>query len=229
MIYPVIPHFKRQQTMTKSIIKIYVQYGCGLSAPKEWTNFDVSPTLRIQKIPVLGTILKSKLNTTFPTTVLYGDIIKSLPIDENSCDGLYCSHTLEHLSLQDFRQALINSFKVLKKGGIFRCIVPDLEFAARSYIKDLDNGDNLASLNFIDNTMLGIKERPRGLKDYLSSFFGNSHHLWMWDKNSLSEELKNVGFTQIRVCKFHDSEDEMFKYVEDIGRFENAVAIECRK
>ena len=48
--------------MTKSMTKIYVQYGCGLSAPKEWINFDVSPTLRIQKTPILGSILKSKLN-----------------------------------------------------------------------------------------------------------------------------------------------------------------------
>jgi SAM-dependent methyltransferase len=215
--------------MTKSMTKIYVQYGCGLSAPKEWTNFDVSPTLRIQKTPLLGTILKSKLNTTFPESVLYGDIIKGLPINDNSCDGLYCSHTLEHFSLKDFRQALINSFKVLKKGGIFRCILPDLEFAARSYIKDLDNGDNLASLNFMNSTLLGIKERPRGLKGFLSSFFGNSNHLWMWDYKSLSEELKNVGFTETRVCEFNDSEDDMFKYVEDVGRFQNAVAIECKK
>jgi hypothetical protein len=51
----------------------------------------------------------------------------------------------------------------------------------------------------------------------------------MWDSKSLSEELKNVGFTQIRNCKFNDSEDEMFKQVEDFGRFENAVAIESRK
>lgn len=209
--------------------KFYVQYGCGLSAPKDWTNFDVSPTLRIQKTPLIGRILRKKLNTTFPTNVLYGDIIKGLPIDENSCDGLYCSHTLEHLSLIDFRQALINSFKCLKKGGIFRCIVPDLEFAARLYIKNLDNGDNLASLGFMNKTLLGIKERPRGLKGFLSSFLGNSQHLWMWDHKSLSEELKNVGFSQIRSCKFNDSEDEMFKYVEDIERFRNAVAIECRK
>ena len=215
--------------MTKSMTKIYVQYGCGLSAPKEWINFDVSPTLRIQKTPILGSILKSKLNVTFPSNVLYGDIIKGLPIDENSCDGLYCSHTLEHLSLKDFRQALMNSFKVLKKGGIFRCIVPDLEFAARSYINALDNGDNLASLSFINNTMLGIKERPRGLKGFLSSFFGNSHHLWMWDNKSLVAELKDVGFTKIRACKFNDSEDEFFKLVEDIDRFENSVTIECRK
>ncbi len=215
--------------MTKSMKNNYVQYGCGLSAPKEWRNFDISPTLRIQKTPVVGTILKNKLNTNFPVNVLYGDIIKGLPIEDNSCDGLYCSHTLEHLSLRDFRQALKNSFKVLKKEGIFRCVVPDLEHAARSYINDLDNGDNLASLKFINNTLLGIKERPRGIKGLLNTFFGNSHHLWMWDNKSISEELKNVGFTEIRICNFNDCEDEMFKFVEDIGRFQNAVAIECRK
>ncbi len=82
--------------------KIYIQYGCGLSAPKEWTNFDVSPTLRIQKLPIIGAILKSSLNTSFPKNVQYGDIINGLPVKENSCDGLYCSHTLEHLSLNDY-------------------------------------------------------------------------------------------------------------------------------
>ncbi len=209
--------------------KIHVQYGCGLSAPKEWVNFDVSPTLRIQKTPIIGAILKSQLNTTFPSNVLYGDIIKGLPIEENSCDGLYCSHTLEHLSLKDFRQALANSYKVLKKGGIFRCVVPDLEYSARLYIEELDKGEKSASLTFMNTTLLGMKERQGGIKGLFRVFFGNSLHLWMWDSKSLSEELKNAGFTQIRVCKFNDSEDEMFKHVEAPDRFEHAVAIECRK
>lgn len=209
--------------------KNYVQYGCGLSAPKEWSNFDVSPTLRIQKTPIIGAILKNRLNTTFPSNVLYGDILKGLPVAENSCDGLYCSHTLEHFSLEDFRLALKNSFKVLKKGGIFRCVVPDLEGAARKYLHDFDNGDNQASINFLRSTILGLKKRPRGAKGFLSTFLGNSAHLWMWDYKSLSEELKNAGFSQIRNCKFNDSRDEMFKYVEDPNRFENAVAIECVK
>lgn len=209
--------------------KLYVQYGCGLSAPKEWKNFDGSPTLRIQKIPIIGSVLKSKLNVTFPSNVLYGDIVKGLPVNENSCDGIYCSHILEHLSLQDFRQAIKNSFKILKKDGIFRCVVPDLEFMARSYINVLDRGEQLASLNFINNTLLGVKERQKGLKGLLNTFWGNSHHLWMWDSKSLSAELKNAGFTQIRVCKFNDCEDEMFKYVEDKERFVNSVALECRK
>jgi ubiquinone/menaquinone biosynthesis C-methylase UbiE len=209
--------------------KTYVQYGCGLSAPKEWVNFDVSPTLRIQKTPVIGTLLKSRLNTTFPSNVLYGDITKGLPIKENSCDGLYCSHTLEHLALNDFRKALANSYLVLKKGGIFRCVVPDIEYIVRQYIAGLDKGEKSASISFIEGTLMGVEERPKGMKAFLSSFLGNSHHLWMWDKYSLSEELQKAGFKEIRSCKFNDSEDTMFKHVEDANRFENAVAIECKK
>jgi predicted SAM-dependent methyltransferase len=210
--------------------KIYAQYGCGHSAPEEWINFDVSPTLRIQKIPLIGKLSKNQLNTTFPSNVLYGDIIKGLPVEDNSCDGLYCSHTLEHLSLTDFRIALKNSYKILKKGGIFRCIVPDLEFAARLYINELERGNNTASIDFVGrNTLLGIVDRPRGLKNFMTSFFGNSHHLWMWDYQSLSKELKDCGFTEIRRANFNDCEDEYFAYVESVGRFENAVAIECKK
>ncbi|MEO6882862.1 MAG: methyltransferase domain-containing protein [Bacteroidia bacterium] len=210
--------------------KKYVQYGCGLSAPNEWTNFDVSPTLRVQKTPIIGSLLKSQLNTKFPKNVRYGDIIKGLPILDNSCDGLYCSHTLEHLALDDFRIALVNSYRILKKGMIFRCVVPDLELAARKYLRELEKGNNSASLGFVGNdTMLGLKIRPRGFKGFINSFFGNSHHLWMWDYKSLAKELSDVGFTNIRRANYNDSEDEMFKYVEDAGRFSSALAIECKK
>jgi len=209
--------------------KIYVQYGCGLSAPKEWINFDASPTLRIQKTPIIGFLLKKQLNVIFSDNVLYGDIIKGLPIKENSCDGIYCSHTLEHLSLNDFRKALKNTYLYLKPGGIFRCIVPDLELAARTYIKNLNAGNHTASITFISQILLGIEERPKGLKDLLASLWGNSHHLWMWDVYSLTEELRKAGFINIRPCSFNDSKDEMFQYVEDQGRFFESIAIECKK
>lgn len=209
--------------------KLYVQYGCGLSAPAKWNNYDVSPTLRIQRVPVIGGIIKSKLNVVFPDNVLYGDIISGLPVEKDSCDGVYCSHTLEHLSLDDFRTALKNTYNILKKGGIFRCVVPDLESAARTYIEELNNNNNEASHNFINTTLLGIKHKPRGIKGFVSALLGNSHHLWMWDHKSLALELEKAGFKKVRGCKFNDSEDESFKLVESEDRFINAVAIECRK
>ena len=209
--------------------KRYVQYGCGLSAPKEWINFDASPTLRLQKIPILGHLIKKKLNVVFPGNVKYGDIVKGLPIQDACCDGVYCSHVLEHLSLADFRLTLANTYKLLKKGGKFRCVLPDLEFAVRKYISDIENNIDLASVQFIRNTLIGTEKRPRGMKAILSVVLGNSNHLWMWDEKSLAKELKDAGFINIRVCKYNDSEDKMFFYVEDEDRFSNAVAIECEK
>ncbi len=209
--------------------KIYVQYGCGLSAPKEWINFDVSPTLRIQKIPILGSILKNSLNVSFPDNVLYGDIVKGLPIDNKTCDGLYCSHTLEHLALADFKIAIQHSYNYLKQDGIFRCVVPDLEYQVRQYINRLDGGDVDANSYLMNATLMGVQERKRGLKAFISSFYGNANHLWMWDYASLIHELKQVGFSCVKACKFNDSKDDMFKLVEDTERFENSVAIECVK
>ncbi len=209
--------------------KRYVQYGCGLSAPKEWENFDVSPTLRIQKFPIIGKLARKRLNVVFPKNVKYGDIIKGLPIDLDSCDGVFCSHTLEHLSFNDCKMALKNTIKILKPGGIFRCVVPDLESAAITYLQNIESKNRNAGNIFLNDTLLGVESRPKGLKNFLSSFFGNSHHLWMWDKYSLYEEIKNAGFKSIRICEFNDSEDDFFKLVEDVGRFNYAIALEAKK
>ena len=209
--------------------KLYVQYGCGLSAPKQWENFDISPTLRIQKIPVFGKLVRSKLNAVFPENVRYGDIIKGLPIQPNSCDGIFCSHTLEHLSFNDCKTAIKNTYNLLKPGGIFRCVVPDLESSAREYVAKLDNRDTDSGNQFIRETLLGIEKRPKGFRNFFISYFANSHHLWMWDRFTLENQLKLAGFSSVRICAYNDSEDKNFAFVEDEGRFFRAVAFEAIK
>jgi hypothetical protein len=207
---------------------IYVQYGCGLSAPIEWNNFDASPTLLLQKMPIVGSIFKNKVN--FPANVKYGNILKTLPgIKENTCHGIYCSHVLEHLSYNDFRLALKNTYLNLKPGGIFRCVLPDLEFSIKEYVNNLNIIPESASTIFLNNTMLGSKARPKGLINFLIAAFGNSHHLWMHDQYSLKYELAKAGFVEIRKCNYNDSRDAMFKLVEEESRFINAVSFECFK
>jgi ubiquinone/menaquinone biosynthesis C-methylase UbiE len=209
---------------------LYVQYGCGTSAPKEWTNFDASPTLRIQRMPMLGFILKKYLNVQFPHHIQYGDIRRGLPgIGANTCAGIFCSHVLEHLSLNDCRTAINKTFQMLKPGGILRCIVPDLEYIVREYLTKLDHNVSDASIQFMKSTALGRIDRTHGLSGFASDFFGNSNHLFMWDRLSLHQELANANFSSIRPCKLNDSTDPMFKLVEDPQRFQNAIAFEATK
>lgn len=205
--------------------KLYVQYGCGWATSIEWRNFDASPTLRFERLPIIGH-LYTKNKNRFPKIVEYGDIVKGLPIKDASCDGLYCSHILEHLSLHCFRAALRNSSKYLKSGGVFRLVLPDLEYYIAEYL-NTPNYD--AAIHFMHNTSLGHTTRPRGIKEKLQHIFGNSQHLWMWDFKSISHELTNAGFTNIRRAAFADSHDPMFKLVEDSQRWQNCLGIECYK
>lgn len=209
--------------------KLHVQYGAGFCAPEEWVNFDSSPSIRVQNLPFIGSLLRKGFKTHFPKNVSYGNIIKGLPISENSCDGLYCSHVLEHINFKDFHFAISNSYKILKPGGLFRCVVPDLESYAREYISNLDKGDSGASILFMKKTLLGEQAKPKGIKRKIIHTFESNEHLWMWDFQSMSEALKKAGFINVRKCSFNDSVDEMFKLVEDEDRFNRAVAIECSK
>lgn len=207
---------------------LYVQYGCGLSAPVDWHNFDASPTLRLQKLPFIGRWAKKRV--AFPDNVRFGNILSGLPsIAPGTVAGLYCSHVLEHLSLNDCRRALRNSYNLLRPGGIFRCVVPDLEQATEIYQQQRRAKVPTASIDFMQNTLLGYTSRPRGLAGLAAQLFGNAHHLWMWDRYSLERELQDAGFNSIRLCDFNDSADKHFLSVEERGRFSQAIAFECIK
>ena len=211
----------------KQASSLYVQYGCGWSAPTEWINFDASLTLRWERIPIIGRYTKNSRH--FPRNVRSGDIVKGLPVGDQSCRGVYASHVLEHLTLKDFHIALENTYRILLEGGIFRLVVPDLEWSARQYVARLDQGAKNANEVFLRETTLGSERRERGLTGLARKLFNTSSHLWMWDERSLEQALKHHGFRQIRRCSFGDCEDAMFSFVEARDRFENAVAMEARR
>ena len=204
-----------------------MQYGCGLCAPLSWRNFDVSPTLRLQKIPIVGEwMARTDRFPRFPDNVEYGDIVEGLPVSPESCQAVYCSHVLEHLALDELRVALRNTFQYLAPGGTFRMVLPDLKQHVREY---LASDDPQAAHRFMQNTRLGEEHRPRGLQAFLRQLFGNSAHRWMWDFPSLTYELERAGFSSIRRAEYGDASDPRFDDVEEKDRWENALGIECTK
>jgi predicted SAM-dependent methyltransferase len=195
--------------------RLYVHYGAGLTAPDGWLNFDVSPTLRLGRIPVLRRFVKSP----FPANVRYGDIVRGLPVADGTADGIFCSHVLEHLSRLDFDAAISNSFRMLKPGGRFRLIVPDLEGRVRRYVAAKEERRSDASDRLMRETLVGIERRPRSLMEHMRAVFGNSSHLWMWDYAGIHAALEKAGFAEIRQCQFGDSGDAVFDAVERKDRF----------
>lgn len=204
---------------------LYVQYGSGFTAPEGWLSFDSSPTLRFERLPVIGR-LYTKNAARFPEAVRYGDIVKGLPLPPESCRGIYCSHVLEHLSRDDFDVALRNTRALLQPGGTFRLVLPDLEQLVQSYLK---SGDVMASSQFMENASLGKTARAKSVRGLVADWLGGSAHLWMWDERSMSHKLREHGFQSVRRAAFGDWDDPRFGAVENANRFAGSLAMQCTK
>lgn len=58
----------------------------------------------------------------------YNIISDNIPADSNVVDNIYCSHVIEHLENENVYRLFLESYRVLKKGGVFRISCPDAEF-----------------------------------------------------------------------------------------------------
>ena len=70
------------------------------------------------------------------------NILTGLPFNDNSIDAAYSSHFLEHLNRQDGSDFINEIYRILKKDGIVRIVVPDLENLCKEYLKVFDLAAN---------------------------------------------------------------------------------------
>jgi SAM-dependent methyltransferase len=206
---------------------LFVQFGCGLCAPETWVNFDSSPAVLIEHLPIVGHLMPTGDFGGYPPNVRYADILKGLPLTDNSVDLLYCSHVLEHLTVAEVRIALKNCYQYLKPGGIFRLVLPDLEPMALDYINSQDTN---AVHDFMRLTWLGEDTPQRSnLISTLKKWLRRDRHLWMWDYKALAKELGLVGFRQIKRVRRGDSGIPAFNLLEDPERWIYELGIQCQK
>lgn len=207
--------------------KKYLQFGCGSSNPEGFLNFDSSFNLYLQR-SIFRFVWRHKV--VYPANVIFGDIVKGLPVAPGSMKGVYSSHVIEHLSLNDCRIALRNSYSYLEKGGIFRCVLPNLEAEVNSYLRMKQNNDKEAASKFMRFTFLGYEDRPRSWRSLIRWHLATDRHFWMWDYDSLSSEILKAGFSEVKRSSYNKSADPFFNSAEDPSRFDfDALCIEAVK
>jgi SAM-dependent methyltransferase len=203
-----------------------IHIGCEFKIGRSWKNYDISITAQIEKIPLIRKIIKIN-PISYPKEVIYGNITQRPFCKNNEADNIYCSHALEHMTREGMQAALINIYFMLKPGGCFRLVVPDLETRVKKYLQNQDCDA------FIETIGFGKKKNDRTFKDFLRKMFGNSGHLWMYDYKSMQNYLAEAGFKNIKKCKIGDSGIDIFSEVEELHRFIDGdfveVAIQCTK
>ncbi len=175
----------------------YLNVGCGSKYHPDWINID--------------------LNSNSGYVIPY-NIRKGLPFPNDTFEVLYHSHFLEHLQKREAEKFIGECYRVMKKGGIIRIVVPDLETIIRNYLtfleQNLENPTQTSQENYewtmielYDQSVRTFRGGERGIfvntKDY-------SHNEFIVSRNGLdalqakelhSESEKEKGFKPLNRLK----------------------------
>ena len=175
-----------------------VNLGCGLYCLSGWLNIDGSLTSLFGcNNKYLNKLLyKFAGSSEFHTFKEFNDVIinkklywynliDGIPLENEAVDVIFTSHLLEHLNKTDGRKFLKEIYRTLKKDGLVRILVPDLDIA----IKQFNNGE-------IDST--------QDLFFYTSENCDFSAHKYNYTYESLRDKLEDIGFKNIIKRNHHE-------------------------
>jgi predicted SAM-dependent methyltransferase len=208
--------YKSQENIVK------VNLGCGLRCLPNWINVDGSLTSLFgsKKFIFLNKILYklagsshyftfNEYNKIITTCDLrFYNLTNTVPLFNNYADVIYHSHFLEHLTKSNGKSFLEDCFRSLKKGGLLRISVPDLDYAFELYKK-------------------GEIENMMGLFFFTSDDWDFTAHKYGYNFSHLKEILERIGFHDVKKMSYQKGECPDIDYLDVYP--EHSLFVECRK
>jgi predicted SAM-dependent methyltransferase len=116
---------------------IFCNFGSGAFYHKKWKNYDYPGNSKYYKN------LQGIKGKDFIPINLCSKNLK-IPEKNNSVSLIYCSHSLEHLEEKSASNFLSECFRILKKNGVMRIVLPDTwnDFKNTSILFDPGNNIN---------------------------------------------------------------------------------------
>ena len=141
-------------------------------------------------------------------------------IKDNSCDLIYASHVLEYFDLEEVGDVLLEWRSKLKKGGILRISVPNLQSLIKIYENTKDSTNILGPLYGRWNVGEDI-----------------IYHRTVYDRDSLQSALEDNGYVDIREWdwakelpkKYDDYSIAYFPHMDIEHGIQVSLNLECTK
>lgn len=124
--------------------------------------------------------------------ITYGNALKRLPLQSDSCSVIYSSHVLEHLDHANEAPLFLEEiYRLLRPSGVVRLAVPDLELLIHQYSIQR-NADA-----FAHRLHVFPGQSRSALSRLLLAWIQNRQlHRWVYDRHSLSQLLQVQGFVE---------------------------------
>lgn len=133
------------------------------------------------------------------------DISKPLPIDNDSVDFIYSSHTVEHLDAPTALRFFDECYRILKEGGVARIAVPSVSKIVS--LADQSYCDWISRQGFGEANKVGAAR----------NIVLNHGHLSCWDEPILESMLYAARFRRVVHCNYNASSIDHLRNLEKHG------------
>ncbi|MBD2104416.1 methyltransferase domain-containing protein [Leptolyngbya sp. FACHB-261] len=152
--------------------------GCGAIKFESWVNIDLHLSSRAADIS--------------------WDLSQGIPLEDGSCEFLYCEHFLEHMNAEQGVAFLRECYRVLRSDGVIRIAMPSLDvLIEKSYQGNWREQDWLTWPGF---------EFIQTRAEMLNICFRSWGHQWLYDREELYRRLSEAGFEKIRDVEWRVSD-----------------------
>ncbi|MCG3775253.1 MAG: hypothetical protein JW395_2084 [Nitrospira sp.] len=213
---------RRRLETTTGVEGVCINLGSGLAVAKGWINIDGSLNALVASMPSMfhsGLYQLTGARQYYSredycrilrdNVFVHHDLAFGIPFQDCSADYIYSSHFVEHLSQQHAVYLMQESYRVLKKGGLLRLSIPDLEYAVSLYALGRKR-EMLQQYFFVDHD---------------DSVY--SRHKYMYDFQMIRDVLTSLGFVDVSRGSYRTGECPSVTVLDN--RPEDSLFVEARK
>ena len=177
-------------------------------------------------------------DVTMPGCRVYD--LTNLPIEgiqDNTYDGIYSDHFIEHLEKNQGSALFKECMRILKPGGVLRTVWPPMEI-----VEWLQSEKDLSENEFVKHYyqvyILRHKFSPPGYENHRIQeqvaqglLHQKGEHKHLWSKSEMIQELEAVGFACAEECTYGESQIVEFNNIDTPNRIRklHSAVVEAKK
>lgn len=177
---------------SNSTVKLHI--GCGNNRYPGWLNTDIS-------------------EMACKHGAVYMDAGATFPFPDDSFDYVYSEHLFEHLSYSQAVNMLRECHRVMKPSGVIRIATPNIQFLINLY----QNPEDPTNKAYIKWSAEGDGRGP-SLPEHAVYVINKFHkawgHMFIYDEETLSDLMRENGFSNIHRCEISESTEPALQNVE---------------
>lgn len=144
---------------------------------------------------------------------------KRLPIPDKALVRIYLEHVLEHASYEIGVYFLREAFRTLRRGGVIRIAVPDLEDLVAGYFHD--DWKRFDWVNWPGHSFIQTRAQ---MLNVAFRWWGHQH---LYDREELARALSEAGFERVEFVERMQSKHEDLRGLET--RLDSKLVVEATK